>query len=45
MVPDDRISLVHRILTLPDLMITLSFKEDIIGEARMSIIHTDIDIR
>lgn len=26
-------------------MITLSFKEDIIGEARMSIIHTDIDIR
>lgn len=30
MVPDDRASLVHRILTLPDLMITLSFKEDII---------------
>lgn len=30
MVPADRISLVHRILTLPDLMITLSFKEDII---------------
>lgn len=30
MVPGDRISLVQRILTLPDLMITLSFKEGII---------------